>query len=359
MTRSLYKVRRPVVREDAEQYLLLTLLSFAGSVLLTRLFLALTGYAQIGGGKLHIAHMLWGGLLLFVATLILVVLANRWAQTAGAVLSGIGVGLFIDEVGKFITQNNDYFYPLAAPIIYAFFLLTVLLYLRVRRAQPFDARDQLYYALEGLGEVLDHDMDGEERARVEAQLQYVAQRSDRRDLVALATALLGYVKSGSLDQVPSEPNLWQRWSKLAEAWATRWVKPRRLKAVLVLGMTVSGVLALGELATLVGVVFVPGFQVALKSALAAHVGVVNTTSPAWFMAQLALEGLVGLLLLLAAALLALGKEERGLQLGSVGLLFALTTVNLLLFYFDQFSAVLTAAVQFGLLLGMSYYRRFL
>jgi hypothetical protein len=42
-----------------------------------------------------------------------------------ALLSGVGLGLFIDEVGKFITSNNNYFFPLAAPIIYLAFLLTV------------------------------------------------------------------------------------------------------------------------------------------------------------------------------------------------------------------------------------------
>jgi hypothetical protein len=75
---------------------------------------------------------------------------DRWAYTAGALSAG--VGLFIDEVGKFITQTNDYFFPAVAPIIYAFFLLTVMLYLQVRRPRPRDARAELYYALDAFGE---------------------------------------------------------------------------------------------------------------------------------------------------------------------------------------------------------------
>src|SRR5215212_10500513 len=116
--------RTPVRRASAAHYVALTLLSFATTVLLTRLYLALTGYPQLGSGEFHIAHMLWGGLLLFIAALLPLLLTNHWAFTTAALLSGSGVGLFIDEVGKFITRNNNYFHPLAAPIIYGVFLLT-------------------------------------------------------------------------------------------------------------------------------------------------------------------------------------------------------------------------------------------
>ena len=101
MKRYYHAVRRPVRRPRADNYLLLTLLSFALSVSLTRLFLELTGYPQLGSGTLHIAHMLWGGLLLFIAALLPLIFANRWVYWVEAVLAGVGVGLFIDEVGKF------------------------------------------------------------------------------------------------------------------------------------------------------------------------------------------------------------------------------------------------------------------
>ena len=54
----------------------------------TRLFPALTGYPQIRNSVLDIAHALWGALLPLL-------LANGWAFTLSALLSGLGVELFI------------------------------------------------------------------------------------------------------------------------------------------------------------------------------------------------------------------------------------------------------------------------
>ena len=170
------RVPAPVKRAGAPRYLRFSLLSFAATVILVRLFLAMTGYPQLGSGTLHIAHVLWGGLLLFIAALLPLILANRWVYTVSGVLSGMGAGLFIDEVGKFITRNYDYFYPPAAPIIYGFFLLTVLLYFEVRRRPARDPRTELYHALDGLEEVLDHDLSTLERAEVEGQLARVIPR---------------------------------------------------------------------------------------------------------------------------------------------------------------------------------------
>ncbi len=172
------RIRKPVRRHRAETYVLLMLLSFAASVGFTRLFLELTGYPQLGSGELHIAHVLWGGLLLFAAALLMLVLANRWAFVLASILAGTGVGLFIDEVGKFITQSNNYFHPIAAPIIYAFFLVTVLVYLRVRTPPIFSARDEMYIALAGLSEVLDYDLEPDEHAALEARLQQISETAD-------------------------------------------------------------------------------------------------------------------------------------------------------------------------------------
>ena len=120
------------LRPGADRRLLLVVASFGVSVVVTRAFLGATGYPRIGSGEFHIAHVLVGGALLFAGGLIALISADHRAGDGAAILIGAGVGLFIDEVGKFITSNNDYFFPIAAPIIYAVFMFSVVLLLIVR-----------------------------------------------------------------------------------------------------------------------------------------------------------------------------------------------------------------------------------
>jgi hypothetical protein len=357
MNHLLNYIRKPVERQDAGRYLLLTLLSFAASVTLTRLFLYLTGYPQIGSGTLHIAHLLWGGLLLFIAALLPLIFANRWVYTMGALLAGAGVGLFIDEVGKFITRTNDYFYPPAAPIIYTFFLLTVLIYLEVRRPDAFDARAELYHVFESLQEVLDHDLDPQERAELNARLHRISDQADHPDLARLANELIHFLESDAVHLVPHMPGFWERWQRWAQSFEARWVTRSRLKAVLVGGLGALGLVALVFLAQLLLAVRSPERMERMVADLIATGLVTSSSALSWFSAHVALEGAVGLLLLAAAGLLAAGQDRLGVRLGYFGLLLSLTAVNLLVFYFDQFSTIAPAMIQFGLLLGMLRYRR--
>src|SRR5215210_2346361 len=236
--------RKSVKREDAEQYLVIALLSFAASVILIRLFLELTGYPQVGNSELHIAHVLWGGLLLFVASLLPLVFANRWVYKVGALLAGVGVGLFIDEVGKFITQSNNYFFPAAAPIIYAFFLLIVLVYLQVRRPRSSNARTEVYHALAKFEEVLDHNLDAQERADLNARLYRINQQATDPDTARLAGVLREFLASDALYLAPDSPGRWERWLRRVRGYGSRWITARRLKVIIVGGLSLLGLVGL-------------------------------------------------------------------------------------------------------------------
>jgi hypothetical protein len=357
MSRFVSRIRRPVRRQGSETYLLLTLLSFGASVALTRLFLEVTGYPQLGGSTLHIAHVLWGGLFLFAAALFPLIYANRWVYILGSILAGLGVGLFIDEVGKFITQTNDYFYPAAAPIVYAFFLLTVLVYLQVRKPEKRNARVELYLALDALSEVLDRDLDSEERDELEKRLVFVEKVGSDEGLSRLASELLDFINSDVVHVASDKLTLWERIENWLLFVENRWITASRLKAIIA-----GGLLALGVLASLNFTRLAIGARIPenLESWLSEWVSagrVTDIRGLLWLLSRVGLEGVVGFLLLLSSILLVIGKERWGLAFGYFSLLISLTVTNLLVFYFEQFSTIIPATIQFLLLLGVMRYRK--
>ncbi|MEP7200687.1 MAG: hypothetical protein ABI874_12775 [Chloroflexota bacterium] len=349
---------RFVVRVSSERYMRFVLLGFAASVTLTRVYLQMTGYPKLGSGDLHIAHMLWGGLLLFAALLLVLLFTTRNALTVASVAGGVGVGLFIDEVGKFITATNDYFYPPAAPIIYVIFLLTVFLYLQVRRLQRQTPREEMYAALELMAEVLEHDLEPHEQADMIHRLQFVAAQSERPDLARLASVLLDYLHSDALSLVERPPTFAQRITQRVYAWQERWLKRPQFKTLLICGLCLTALPALVDGAVLfVAASSGINTQDALVARLSALGLLKSPNDLVWLLALTGADGLLSILLLVAAILLFIGKEARGILLTQVSLLAALTAVNVLVFYFDQFQAIAVALIQYLLLNGAVRYRR--
>jgi hypothetical protein len=349
-------VRTSVKRARAETYLLTSLAAFAGSVVATRLFLELTGYPQLGNSELHIAHALWGGLLLLIAALLPLILANRWASITGAVCSGLGVGLFIDEIGKFITHKNDYFFPPAAPVIYAFFLLLVLLFLLVRRVGVASPRAEMYRALSGLRELLDNNLDTRELEVLQARLE-AAKQADQSHVAGLAAAISAYLQATDIPLLPARPSFWKRAHALLEHWGRRiGRRPHRFLILLALA-----VLSVGMIVAIVLPVFV---AVAPETAgqrlltwLVTRDDIQTAGSRLWFYLRILLQGVVGFFALMATYYFLKGQEMRGSFAALLALLISLTGVLLLSFYLDQFSATITALLQFGVLFLVLAYQR--
>ncbi len=353
------RFRSPVKREGAERYLLITLVSFAGSVVLTRLYLELTGYPQIGNGTLHIAHVLWGGLCLFIAALVPTIFANRWVYTLSALLGGIGVGLFIDEVGKFITQSSDYFFPFAAPIIYAFFLLTVMIYLEVRRPSKDDSRVELYHALDQIMELIENDLDRNESADLNARLMRVIAAPQYPEHARLAEALLAVLDSDTLHIVnPPDPNLFQRLSASLQKLEARLLDENRYRILVILGLAFAGVGSLIELTVFAAALLSPDLMKSLITSLLLSQNLVTSPqSVTWFLVLMVLSSVTGFMMVAGGFFIFVGRSSFGSELGYLGLLIALTMVNVLLFYFSQFAAVSTTIGEFALLVVLLRYRQ--
>lgn len=153
------------------------LVSAISSLLLLRFYLYAAGYPQVGSGSLHIAHMLYGGVLMMVAMVIMLTFLGIRARQVAAIIGGVGFGVFIDELGKFITNDNNYYFRPTIGIIYAVFVILYLSFNYLTRAQELSSKEYQLNVLAELEEAVAHDMDKAEKKRIEALLNASDQRS--------------------------------------------------------------------------------------------------------------------------------------------------------------------------------------
>lgn len=186
--------RSLIVRIGFERYVEVFLVSAAVFILCIRAVLSVTGYPQIHGGGLHVAHVLFGGIGMAAALVLVMVSFTEPAIHLAAVIGGIGFGAFIDEIGKFLTSDNDYFYRPAVAIMYMIF---VAIYIAVRsierRARPSQAA-YLANALDLAKEAAAGNLDEEEARRAR---EYLA-RCDRDDPVVASVGTI-------LDRIGTAP----------------------------------------------------------------------------------------------------------------------------------------------------------
>jgi hypothetical protein len=332
------KIRAAVRRDRAETYILTSLVAFAVTVIATRVFLELSGYPQISNDVLHIAHALWGGLLLIIAAFLPLAYANRWALQASALLGGIGTGLFVDEVGKFITQTNNYFFPPALSLIYGLVLVNVLVYLTFRRYREHDPRSAMYHAFEVLQDAWDEDLDTAEAAHVEAHLA-IARQSERSEIVTLANAVGAYLENEKEHLLAAEPDMWKRFNTWVDRVGKRLGRRRHRTLI-------SVVLILWTVFVIRYVVVLVQGGTGLSSQVVQWRGVLT-----------AFQGVIGGTMLLALTVWLVRSETWGLKLAAGGFLVSLVVLQTLYFYISQFSAITATLLQLACLQILLTYNR--
>jgi hypothetical protein len=181
------------------------LVAAVGSFLGIRALLALSSYPQLGGNGLHIAHMLWGGLLMLAALLLVIGFLDRPVLHLATIVGGLGFGTFVDEIGKFVTSDNDYFFRPAVALIYVMFIVIFLVARTLAGRSELEPRESLGNALDRLEMVFDRPIEEGDRATIVQLLNDAEPRS------SLAPLLRRYV-AGLPSQAESDD---------AEEWIDR------------------------------------------------------------------------------------------------------------------------------------------
>jgi hypothetical protein len=284
--------------------------------------------------------MLWGGLLLVVAVILIQLFVGRRALVLSALAAGVGVGLFIDEVGKFITTSNDYFFAPAAPIIYGAVLLFVLLWLVVRRDRHPTLPEATQGAIDAIRDLADGRLSVQRRDRA----------VERLDAAGATTAtpglpgdLLAVLRSPETDARLESSSRTDSGTILARL---RRLLPDRLEYLLIrVGLALN---ALGALIGLVFVVVVASGE--NPTAMPDPAGPIELPDdPVW----LTLMGLVWVIVgganAVALGLSFLGHHDRALALAQYSLLIALIAGGLLDTYVEQLGALTNTLMLLALL----------
>jgi uncharacterized membrane protein len=211
-----------------ESFFVAAVASFLG----IRWFLALTDYPRIGSNGIHIAHMLWGGLLMLLALLLLLAFLDRSIGHVAAVIAGLGFGTFIEEIGKFVTADNDYFYRPAVALVYAAFVVAFLVARTFVGQRRLTETEALANALHLLAESADGPIEPDDRARIARLLAWADPDAAGTKLIERYLAdLPGTAERTSLVEVIGR--------RVADAYeavmATEWAERALTMAVIVYG----------------------------------------------------------------------------------------------------------------------------
>ena len=341
-----------VERYQAPALILISVVSFAATVALVRLFLELTGYPQVGGDTLHIAHLLWGGLAMFVGLFIVLIWDNPGALYLTALLSGVGIGLFMDEVGKFITTTNDYFFPAAAPIVYGFFLVVLLVYLFVRRRQKPDPNRAMVLALDELKEIVYGEVDEVEGQRILDNLT-LAQQNEDPPVAAIAASLHDQFVSQRAAFAAYQPGLFKRASHALKRWGLK-LGQKWHRRLIILGLILNAISALALLVIALVFLFYPSTSQVVEQLSTSIVEAAKAADAGGVAGQLIhglLNVVVGLTALVAIIQFWRGKERSGMNWALVQIILSLTLLQIVTFYLNQFTAIISSITQF-LMLGL-------
>jgi hypothetical protein len=172
----------PIRDAEGAGHVELFLVATVVTITVTRLYLQLTGFPQIGGASgLHVAHVLFGGVFMLAAMVMFMLLLGRSSRWFASLFAGIGFGLFIDEVGKFLTQDNNYFFKPAAAVMYLFIVLVYLVSAFLVRRRALSDRELVVNSLKMMQEMAADNLDAYEASEMRRTLAAASPTEPLRD----------------------------------------------------------------------------------------------------------------------------------------------------------------------------------
>jgi hypothetical protein len=313
---------RPFVRNiDGNKFLEIFLVTAVTTVLLIRFFLSLTGYPQLSGGGLHIAHVLVGGFAMMASIVILLAFLDKHSVHLAAVLGGFGFGAFIDELGKFITADTNYFFQPTVALIYIIFIFLYISFQTIDGRRGLSSQEKVINVLEITKAAVINDLDVQERRRA---LELLGKCDPEDPLVKALDEMLLAFESATV----SAPGFYSRMKE--------WVRSRYLKLVQKrwFSKAVVAVFILDSLVSLLDAI-IPVFGKILDSIFKMHL--VSLTTTEWL--GIAMPALASVFVV--AGIFRIRSDRlAAYQRFNSAILIQIFLVQVIAFYRDQFVALI-------------------
>lgn len=301
------------------------LISSVVTIFVIRFFLKVTDYPQLQGAGLHVAHLLWGGFFMLIALLLLFSFVGRGVLTISSILGGIGFGAFIDELGKFITSDNNYFFQPTVALIYFIFIAIYIASKVINNSRSISQKEYLINSLEMVSDAVLNDLDTDEKKRALTYLKKCDQEN------ALVISLTAFIKT--VDSVPvAKPSMIVRVKHALSALYFRGANLIFVTRMVVTILLIQAVLDIYSAVTVI--IFRPSVSIA-------EIGILVSSSMA------ALLVLTGLLIFPSSKL-------RAFKFFKTAILLLLLVTQFFTFYQEQFRALVGFGINVILLAIIDY-----
>lgn len=305
------------------------------SLLGTRLFLELTGYFTLGRGNWHVAHVLWGGLFMLLAIIIVFVFYGKNALRYASIFAGVGWGLFIDEIGKYLTRDNNYWFRPAIIFIYISFILLFLLYRFLEKKGQTNRRLLWHDLLEDCQDLADDDLEKREKKELLSKIKKLDTLSPSPAETKLLLALKNLVLSTPALSDKYQFSLGKFIASFLQVSYTRLFK----KKLIFNALLIYSVWYIADKITDLIIILSNPHKLALIQTYYSHYDFFSQADVYMISLKFIIEIVVASFYLAGLAFWLRKKVFRGIKFYQYGLLINIFIGSFFKFYFEQFSGV--------------------
>ena len=305
-----------IERQDSTDLFLNLLVWAVVTILATRFYFTLTHNPQIAFGQWHLAHVLFGGLLMFISIFLMINFYGTGIKKISSITGGIGWGWFIDEIGKYVTKDNNYWFQPAIIIIYISFIILFLTYRYFKKNQP--QKDIRNIIIKDFNKIVD---------------SHAFLDSNNPELFTLSKSLKKIIKHYQLKASKSKNSDFYINNFLNFTYSK--IFSHRL-FVFILGVY-SLYFSLDKIIDFTRIIFSPQKMLIIES-FYHHYNFLSRTDTYMIGFKIFFDLISALLILVGWYFYLIKKKRRGFTFFSYGLLVNIFLSSIFRFYFEQFSA---------------------